>query len=75
MELFSYDELAVHIDNLNEEMDSESRFSGIIAIVLGIFPKSNKVSNFLCFSWSVWRDVIFNAHDEIIVCEKLLLLY
>jgi len=40
----SYEELTPFIDSLNEDMDNESHFSGFLAVVLGIFPTSNKTN-------------------------------
>jgi hypothetical protein len=43
VEIFSYDDLSPHIEFLNEVMENDSRFNGIIAIVLGVFPHSSAV--------------------------------
>ena len=43
VEIFSYDDLSPHIEFLNEIMENESRFNGILAIVLGIFPYASTV--------------------------------
>ena len=43
VEIFSYDDLSPHIEFLNEVMENDSRFNGIIAIVLGVFPHPSTV--------------------------------
>lgn len=43
VEIKQYEELAPFIDSLNEDMDNDFSFSGILAIVLGIFPTSDQV--------------------------------
>ena len=46
VEIFSYDDLSPHIEFLNEVMENDSRFNGIIAIVLGVFPHASAVCQY-----------------------------